>query len=362
MSLTRRSFASFALSAPLLAQRKPDPVPPPTEEELATFREYVKFVVAPTTVTTDDGVFVTDIQPHEFRLLDNGKEQRLRVDVAFQPLDIVVCVQANNTVEPVLEKIKQIAPLLENLVLGEKGNAAILAFDHRINVLQDFTADGDLMKKALLKIRPGSTTSAMNDAVVEASRMLKKRPADRRKVILMIAETREKQSEATRRQALLDLQFGNVVFYSVNINRLVTSLLTKPQAPRPPAIPAGARNMPPGALQTPESINAHTGHYGGNAAPLIGEIFRQGKGMFVDNELELYTKATGGSERSFLTYSDLERVISDIGEELHSQYMLSYSPSNTEKGGFHEIRVEVNRRGLKVRTRPGYWMAAIPKP
>ena len=78
-------------------------------------------------------------------------------------------------------------------------------------------------------------------------------------------------------------------------------------------------------------------------------------------QLEAYTKATGGTERSFLSYKDLERVVMDIGEELHSQYMISYSPSNPDEGGYHEITVEVNRGNLKVRTRPGYWMAAVPE-
>ena len=41
--------------------------------------------------------------------------------------------------------------------------------------------------------------------------------------------------------------------------------------------------------------------------------------------------------------------------------MISYSPNNTDDGGFHEITVEVLRTGMKVRTRPGYWMATIPK-
>jgi hypothetical protein len=30
------------------------------------------------------------------------------------------------------------------------------------------------------------------------------------------------------------------------------------------------------------------------------------------------------------------------------------------EGGFHKIQVKVNRAQLRVRTRPGYWMAAVP--
>ena len=56
----------------------------------------------------------------------------------------------------------------------------------------------------------------------------------------------------------------------------------------------------------------------------------------------------------------MEQALARIGEELHSQYLLSYNPSNKEEGGYHTIRVAVEKPGLKVRTRTGYWMAAMP--
>jgi VWFA-related protein len=361
MSLTRRLFSTAALTLPAWAQKPGEKPPPESVEDLARFITYTRQVIAPTTVTNRDGKYVNGLQPHEFVLIDRGKVQKITVESATQPLSLVVCVQANNTVESVLPNVKKIGPLLEGTILGEQGQAAIVAFDHRVRVMQDWTRDGDAITKALNKINAGSTTSAMVDAVIEAARMLRRRPANHRKVILLIAETRDKGSEGKTRQALLDLQFGNIVLFSLNINRLVTSLLTKQPPPRPPSVPSTARHLPAGALNTPEAVNAYTGHYSGNVMPLVVEVFRQAKAIFIDNQLEAFTKTTGGVERSFLSYKDLERVVMDIGEELQSQYMISYSPSNAEEGGFHEITVEVKRAGLKVRTRPGYWMAAIPE-
>ncbi|HEU0121057.1 MAG TPA: VWA domain-containing protein [Bryobacteraceae bacterium] len=370
MSLTRRLFTSAALTLPAWAQKagekkKPEPKLPEEEEgDLARFVTFTRQVIAPTTVTDKDGNYVNNIQPHEFRLIDRGASQKINVEIAAnQPLSLVVCLQANNTVESVLPNVKKIGPLLEGTILGEHGQAALIAFDHRIRLMQDWTRDSNEITKALNKVNAGSTTSAMTDAVIEAARMLSRRPKDHRKVILLISETRDKGSEAKTRQALLALQFGNIVLYSLNINRLVTSLLTKQQPPRPPAVPASAGHAGPGGggLMTPESTAQYTGHYNGNAFPLVVEVLRQAKSVFVDNQLEAYTKATGGSERAFLSYKDLERVVMDIGEELQSQYLISYSPSNPSEGGYHEINVEVLRSGLRVRTRPGYWMAAIPE-
>ena len=47
----------------------------------------------------------------------------------------------------------------------------------------------------------------------------------------------------------------------------------------------------------------------------------------------------------------LESAIMDIGKDLNSQYLLSYAPSaeTSREPGFHNIRVTVNRPGLKIR-------------
>jgi VWFA-related protein len=107
-----------------------------------------------------------------------------------------------------------------------------------------------------------------------------------------------------------------------------------------------------------------TGGQGASAQfiPLMVEIFKSSKAIFVDNPAEVFAKGTGGTEISFAKQKGLEEAISKIGSEIHSQYLISYNPNNKEEGGFHEIDVEVNSRDAKtVRTRPGYWLASVLK-
>jgi hypothetical protein len=49
--------------------------------------------------------------------------------------------------------------------------------------------------------------------------------------------------------------------------------------------------------------------------------------------------------------------MTDLGMELHNQYLLSYTPDKetTSESGFHHIRVEVNHPDLDIRTRTGYY-------
>ena len=83
------------------------------------------------------------------------------------------------------------------------------------------------------------------------------------------------------------------------------------------------------------------------------------RAIFVPNPIEIYTQYTGGKEEGFVSQSDLERAAQNIGRELHNQYMITYNPNNKNEGGLHNIRVEVTRKDLEVRTRRGYWMASV---
>ena len=102
-------------------------------------------------------------------------------------------------------------------------------------------------------------------------------------------------------------------------------------------------------------------YYLGNYIPVFVDIFKAVKSVFVDDTLDVFTRFTGGREFSFVGEKSLDKAISGISDELHSQYLLSYSPNNQTEGGFHEIKVVVNRPRLEVRTRPGYWVAARPE-
>jgi VWFA-related protein len=323
-------------------------------------RQSVTVVVAPTTVTDKDGNYVHDLKPSQFVLYDNDKPQAIKVDESFAPISLVVAIQADAKVEPVIPKLQKIGTLVENLVAGDQGEVAILSFDHRLQVLQDFTGDATKLQEALKKLRPGSSSARMIDAVERSSQMLKSRSKDRRRIVLLICESRDKGSEGKLREALTTTQVDDVMVYALNMSRLYTETMSNPSIPRPDPIPPGARHVPAGAVNTPTSNAQLTGSqgYGANFVPLFAEIFRDAKGIFVDNPVEVFTKYTGGREMGFVSQKALENAVAEIGREIHNQYLISYNPDNKIEGGFHTIRVEV-RGPYNVRTRPGYWLAAV---
>jgi VWFA-related protein len=348
-AMKRRDFILATAAVPLVAQeRRADIVVDVTE------------VVVPVTVTGKDGEYVNGLEEKDFRLYDNEKLQAFKLDVSFTPISMVLAVQSNAGAEVFLPQIKKIGPVIENLVLGPEGEAAIIAFDHRRRLLQDFTNDGKLFTRALESINPGSSSNTVVDTYFEAIRMLRRRPKNHKKILLMISETQDRGSEGNIREALAEATFANVQVYTVNINRLIAKLTQKMPPPRADHLPPGARPVPPGAPNTPSTTEQLTGYRGAsnNWVPVFVEIFTQVKSLFIPNHAEVMTRYTGGREFSFLTQRDLEGVIAKIGEELHSQYLLAYMPNNQQEGGWHEIRVEVRRYNMKVNARDGYYMAA----
>lgn len=343
-----RKILSVLVCLPLLAQ----------EMDLPTFRSTVKYISVPVTVLSKDGGYVSGLESKDFRLFDNGRVQPIDQDIATHPISLVIAIQANAGIEGMLPKINKIGSLLDSLVVGETGEAAILKFDHRIEVLQDFTNDSNKITEAVQKIKPGSTSARLNDAVITSINMLRNKPKDRRRVVLLIAEPRDRGSEIKAREVLVEAQFKDVIVYTVNISRFMSTWTRKnPDVPRPPAIPAAASHGLAGGSMNPNMQMQNSGYANGNLLLGFAEAFRQAKAIFLDNPAEAYTKWTGGREYSFATEGALERAISDLGNELHSQYLLSYRvPENTE-GGYHEIEVKVMRPDLEVRSRPGYWIA-----
>ncbi len=357
--MLRSLFAGLFCACARAAQQQPSAAPPAADQQAPTFRGGVEVVVAPVTVTDRDGNYVNGLQPYQFHLFDNDKEQDIKVDVSYEPISIVIAIQANDHVEAVLPQINKIGTLIEPLVIGDQGEAAVLAFDHRIRTMQDFTSDPQKIKDAIKKIHPGSTQNAINDAVMAGVRMLRTRPQNRRRILLLISETRQNGSTMKAREPLIEAQLANVVIYSVDISRFVTTLTAPPRTSRPDPLPPAMRPLPPNVPATPTTVQQTWGTNGNRMefVPLMIEIIRDVKNIFVDNPVELFTKGTGGTEYGFMKQRGLEDAMERVGTDLHSQYIVSYNPNNKDEGGFHEIKVTISGRpDARTRTRPGYWL------
>ncbi|MGO9011095.1 MAG: VWA domain-containing protein [Bryobacteraceae bacterium] len=356
-----RSVLVLLFAGTLFAQA-PAQNPPPAQEQgtVPRFTSEVQNVLAPVLVYDRDGNFVNGLRPDQFHLWDNDKEQNIHVDVAYQPISMVILIQANSAIEKMLPSINKIGNLIEPLILGSQGEAAVIAFDHRIRTVQDFTSDSDKITQAVRKIQPGSDSSHMIDATEQGIRLLQHRPQNRRRIILLIGETRDIGSEARGRETLINMQLSNIAFYAVDMSRLIEKLTAPPPMPRPDPLPPAMYPLPSNVPATPNTVMQTYGTQGDSAqfVPLLLEIYRDAKAIFKRNPVEIFSGGTGGSQFSYYRHNGLEEAIERIGEQLHSEYLISYNPNNKIEAGFHQISVYVNSpMARRIQVRPGYWRA-----
>jgi VWFA-related protein len=319
-------------------------------QDSTIFRLPVQVVTAPTAVTSHEGKSVRGLQPHEFQLFDNDRSQNLRVDPIDEPVSLAIAVQTNDAVRAWLPQVRRIASAVEALLTGATGEASLIAFSDQITILQAPTSDTASLDHAFAALAPGGAQSRFLDAIAAASKQLSTAPPDHRRVILVIAQSGDAGSRATLRDILRDLEASNTAVYSL-------------------VMPHVGRDL----IQNTVSVRGTNGQFGRadtgimasvDLGKLIPEIFREGKGATGEDELSLLTAETGGRRIPFRRLKDLEAGVSAIGEEFHTEYLLSYTPDRADPG-YHRIRVQLDRPGVIVRSRPGYYItqsSASPQP
>jgi len=193
----------------------------------------------------------------------------------------------------------------------------------------------------------------MLDALRQALLMLDGRPAGRRRIVLMIAEKRDRGSTARLPEVVERIQRLNATVYWLTYSPFLEPFTVRPKTAedlKPEAernkIRRGALRPSPDDTPVPADLGPGGWIYG------IGELIR----LQQPDLSRLFTKTTGGRTLGFLKKNALERAIQLVSEEVHRQYILSFEPKGGEPGKFHAIRVTVkNRPELQVKTRDGYW-------
>ena len=328
------------------------------------FGSEVNVVTVPVTVTDRKGIYVNGLEAFDFRIYDNRKPQVIdSFEVAFLPISMVICVQSSDRVEGILPEVTKTAILFTDMVLGEFGQAALIAFDQRVRLMQDFTNDEKKIEKALKDITLGSDAVRLSDAVYEGIRMLVKRPSTHRKVIVVISESQETASEVGLGETMRTAQIQDIMIYPVRLST-IKGWFKRDDKPIPPSIPPGvqARASIPGAAETPTTQMQHRVRATPNVIPIVIDLVRGVKNLLFNNPLELLAVGTG-AESIPDDRGRHQKAIMGIGEDLRSQYLLSYRPNNLNDSGiFHRIEVEVFYDRAKVRARPGYWQGPAPVP
>jgi len=363
--LTMLTAGLMLLPRPPRAQQTQGPMTPqqgaPVQQPPeGTIRVRVALVRTPVVVIDSKGEPILDLQQKDFHVLDDRAEQAIEsMDLGGEPLSAVFVFETSSRIAPLLPAVQKSAIVFTETVVGPSGEGAVISYDDSINRLLPFSTNNDEIEKTIAKLKPGNSGARLYDSLSTAVGLLRDRPMERRRAIIVVGEASDTGSEEKLGRVLRDAQLSNIVIYSVGLSTTAAGLRSQPSQTGPaPATPPGTFGGPPmpGTAQTPTSQQ----QYGGNI-DLLGLAewaVRNATAIVKDRPLEVAATATGGTYQSVFRDSKIETAVDAIGGELNSQYILSYRPSGSDSPGYHQIKVTVNRPGVKVRTRPGYYLEA----
>lgn len=270
-----------------------------------TFRTGTRTVALYATVTDAQKRLVPDLKQDDFQIFDNEKPQALDLFVnEVQPITVVVML---DTSASMTGNLKLLAQAAEQFVLRmlPKDKGLVGAFNDKIEFFPaTFTADRDTLVRSLKDLDFGNPTR-LYDAI--AASMDRLHNVDGRRVVLVFTDGDDTGSRADGGTVLDQARREEVMIYAVGLRSDYFN---------------GARQV--------------------RSKP--------------DSGLKRLAEETGGGYFELDNTSDLAPTFTRVAQELHSQYVLGFTPGQLD-GKIHRILVKA-KPGMSVRARRSYIASA----
>jgi len=272
----------------------------------------------------DKNGFITNLAKSDCSLTEDKTPQIIKnfTQEKNLPLTIGILLDTSGSQQNVLPLEQESGATFLREVLTPKDEAFLISFDINVDLLADYTNRASEIKHALDKatINTGAGTGSVTgngnprgtllyDAVFLAANE-KLRVEAGRKIIVMLTDGGDQGSQETLKTATEAAQKANAIVYVILI--------------------------------------ADRGFYGGGGFGNLAD--------FGARDMEQLARETGGRVINVGNNGKrLEDAFNQIQEELRTQYLLSYTPTNLKADGtFRKIELGCGKN-LKVQTRKGYY-------
>ena len=355
MWLSRRGFlASAGLWIPAFRLLRAD-------DNNVKFSSDVKVVSVLATVHDKKGVIVRNLLKDDFSLQEDGRAQIIKYfsQQTDQPLTLGLLVDTSGSQRRVLGKERDASRAFIRQVLREdKDQTFLIHFDREVELLQDLTPSKKKLEDALDQMTaseprqlqrrqaggggggyPGGgqggrrgvgVGTALYDSVLLASNELMRKQSGR-KALIMLSDGVDMGSKVGISDSIEAAQRADTLVYSI--------LFADKQA----------------------YGTGRGGGFGGMGGGRRGGGGRGGSypraGGRPDGKkvLQRIAEETGGSFFEVSEKHPIEKVYSQIEEELRNQYSLGYTSDATSGPGFRKISVTTKNKNMLVQTRQGYY-------
>lgn len=301
----------------------------------STIRIPVRLVSVPTLVVSTQGKYISGLAVSDFRLTDNGRLQRLKLDTDSLPISIAVAVQVDQDVRAYVPFIATVGNLVDDSLAAATGESALIEYNDEVSVAKPF-GTGDL-QTALRNISPSGSGAHMIDAGLRAVALLKQRTGPRSRVLLFIGQPMDNGSSGELNVLEAQAEREDVQIYALTLPLFGRSFVSDAFA-----LQGYGSQWYKGGYQASVELT--------KAVPALR---RAARSRSHSDPFSLLVIATGGLQIHFRKQNQLENAIIALGDALRSRYVLSYAP-NPDNIAYHKIAVQVDVLGATVYARPGY--------
>jgi len=274
----------------------------PLAAQQGVFRSGTRVVSIFATVIDAQKRLVPDLTKDEFEILDNDKLQTIEVFVnEVQPITVVVMLDTSASMTGNMGLLNNAAEqFLLRMLPKDKG--LVGSFNDKIEFFPAaFTGDRDRLVRSLKDLDFGNPTR-LYDAIHASIGRLKS--IDGRRVVLVFTDGDDTDSSVNAGNVLDEARVDEVMIYAIGLR---------------------------------------SDYFNGQ---------RQVRSK-PDSGLKRLAEETGGGYFELEKTSDLAPTFTRIANELHSQYVLGFSPAALD-GKVHRLIVRTKRTGSTVRARRSY--------
>jgi VWFA-related protein len=329
---------------------QPDRVNPTDQEEAAVKLE-TYLVNLNVSATDRAGRAIPDLTKDDFIVYEDGVPQAISFFSPQQsPFNLVLLIDLSGSMSDEVDLIRETAlHFLE--VISSLDSVAVVTFTTDVVVVSRLTRDRDDLRDSIdFMLSPAGGTAfydALGYALVEVLRKVK----GQRNAVIAITDGEDNalQSRLELRAVGASVAQGSFLSFdellegAAENDALIYPLHFDPVSLSPVTsqTSTSGRNAPTVQIQTssnPRKLVTHA----------LTEIAK--------DQLRSLANASGGRFYHADRIEDLKGVFEQVASELRTIYSLAYTPTNQNfDGGFRRIRVQVNKPGVAIRTRPGYY-------
>jgi VWFA-related protein len=269
------------------------------QPDFGTYHIDARLVQVYATVVDQKGRFVDGLPQQAFRVLENGKEQKVKdFESEAQSMHCAILLDTTGSMAGALPNLKHsVIDWIDGL--GDDDYVAIYTFTQQLVIQQDFTRDKDAAKRAVLRIRAGGRTALFN-ALSQAAETMSAQPG--KKAMVVFTDGSDNASVLNAEAAVNRAKIDGVPLFTVAEGE---------------------------ALDSPALKKVLCG----------------------------LSTSTGGAAFEVADKKSMEGIFQKISSQLHHMYLIAYTPA-LEPGEKEWRRIEVQVDGVqdaRIRAKAGYF-------